>query len=429
MTNSSPAPQLIDSTNNGHLAIDGGQPVRAGAFSPWPFFDDELCAASDRVLRSGKVNYWTGNEGKLFEQEYAAAIGSQHAIALTNGTVALELALYGLGIGAGDEVIVPSRTFIASASCAVMRGAKPVIADLDRDSQNLTVETIRAVTTSRTKAIVAVHLAGWPCDLDPIMEFANEHGIKVIEDCAQSHGAMYKGRHLGSIGHVGAFSFCQDKIMTTGGEGGLMVTNDRDLWSRCWSLKDHGKSWDALQQPHQPHLFRWLHEGFGTNWRLTEAQSAMGRIMLKRLPEWIAARRQNAARLNSMLSGIDALRIPEAPSNMVHSYYKYYVFVRPEKLLAGWDRDRIVQAIQAEGVFCGPGSCGEIYLEKAFDAPGLRPAQRLPVAKELGETSLMFMVHPTLKAHEVEETGRAISKVMLAASGVSAVSPLVRRAA
>ncbi len=409
MPNTSPRPSDT-------LAVDGGTPVRAGAFSPWPFFDDELCAASDRVLRSGKVNYWTGNEGKLFEQEYAAAIGSKHAIALTNGTVALELALYGLGIGAGDEVVVPSRTFIASASCAVMRGAKPVVADLNRDSQNLTVETIRAVTTSRTKAIVAVHLAGWPCDLDPIMEFANARGIKVIEDCAQSHGATYKGRQLGSIGHVGAFSFCQDKIMTTGGEGGLMTTNDTELWSRCWSLKDHGKSWDALQQPHQPHLFRWLHEGFGTNWRLTEAQSAMGRIMLKRLPEWVATRRQHAATLTAMLSSVAALRIPVAPSEMTHSYYKYYVFVRPERLQAGWTRDRIVQAIQAEGVMCGPGSCSEIYLEKAFDALGLRPAQRLPIAKELGETSLMFMVHPTLKAHEIEETGRAIAKVMAAAN-------------
>ena len=409
MTNSHSAHEM--------LACERGTPVRTGALSPWPFFDDEMIDASTRVLRSGKVNYWTGDEGKLFEREYAEAIGVQHAIALTNGTVALELALYGLDVGPGDEVIVPSRTFIASASCAVMRGAKPVVADLDRDSQNLTVETIRAVATPRTKAIIAVHLAGWPCDLDPIMEFAAAHGIKVIEDCAQAHGATYKGRQVGSIGHVGAFSFCQDKIMTTGGEGGLMTTNDRELWSKCWSLKDHGKSWEAVQQPHQPHLFRWLHASFGTNWRLTEMQSAMGRIMLRRLPEWVATRRQHAAALTAMLSSIDSLRIPQAPVELTHSYYKYYIFIRSERLQAGWTRDRLVQAIQAEGVMCGPGSCSEIYLEKAFDEPGLRPVHRLPVAREIGETSLMFMVHPTLTVNEIEETGRAITKVLAVATG------------
>ena len=398
------------------LAVDGGLPVHVGAMSPWPFFDDELFDASTRVLRSGKVNYWTGNEGKLFEKEYAESIGSAHAIALTNGTVALELALYGLGIGQGDEVIVPSRTFMASASCAVMRGAKPVMADVDRDSQNLTVDTIRAVTTSRTTAIVAVHLAGWPCDLDPIMEFAESRGIKVIEDCAQAHGAMYKGRHVGSIGHVGAFSFCQDKIMTTGGEGGLMTTNDIGLWKKCWSLKDHGKSWDAVQKPHQPNTFRWLHESFGTNWRLTEMQSAMGRIMLRRLPDWVATRRRHAAALTTMVAPFSSVRIPQAPAHITHSFYKYYVFLRPECLQPGWTRDRIVQAIQAEGVNCGSGSCSEIYLEKAFDGPGLRPEQRLPVARELGETSLMFQVHPTLTDSEIQETGAAIQKVLAVAT-------------
>ncbi len=408
---------LADQTRQ-MLALEGGTPVRSGPLSPWPSFDEELVDAAARVLRSNKVNYWTGDEGKLFEQEYAAAIGSKFAIALTNGTVALELALYGFGIGPGDEVIVPSRTFIASASCAVMRGATPVVVDVDRDSQTLTADTVRAAITPRTKAIVAVHLAGWPCDLDPIMDLARQHGIKVIEDCAQAHHATYKGRQVGSIGDAGAFSFCQDKIMTTGGEGGLMTTNDPELWQKCWSLKDHGKSQEAIARPHQPHLFRWLHQSFGTNWRLTEMQSAMGRILLKRLPEWVETRRQNAATLTAALSRIPALRIPQAPSDVSHSYYKYYAFVRPEWLLTGWTRDRIIQNLQAEGIPCGPGSCSEIYLEMAFDGPGLRPAERLPVARELGETSLMFMVHPTLTKQEIEATSQAVQKVMSAASMV-----------
>lgn len=409
------------------LALDGGTPVRSGPLSAWPYFDEQLIEAAAKTLRSNKVNYWTGEEGKLFEQEYAAAIGSKHAIALTNGTVALELALYGLGIGPGDEVIVPCRTFIASASCAVMRGATPVVADVDRNSQTLTAETIRAALTPRTKAIVAVHLAGWPCDLDPIMELAEKHGIKVIEDCAQSHHAIYKGRHVGTIGHVGAFSFCQDKIMTTGGEGGLMVTNDSELWDKCWSLKDHGKSLEAIKRPHEPHLFRWLHQGFGTNWRLTEMQSAMGRIMLRRLPEWVASRRRNAATLIAGLSSVLSLRIPLAPAHSSHSYYKFYAFVRPEHLNSGWTRDRIIQNLQAEGIPCGPGSCSEIYLENAFDGPGLRPSERLPVARELGETSLMFMVHPTLTAKELDDTIRAVKKVMAVAAKSDIVS--IRKAA
>ncbi len=414
----------LDHSHNS-LAIEGGSPVRKGAMSPWPFFDEELIDASSRVLRSNKVNYWTGDECKLFEKEYADAIGSKFAIALTNGTVALELALFGLGIGPGDEVIVPSRTFIASASCSVMRGATPVVADIDRDSQTLTAETVRAVMTSRTKAIIAVHLAGWPCDLDPILDLARQHGIKVIEDCAQAHHAIYKGRHVGSIGDVGAFSFCQDKIMTTGGEGGLMTTNDPELWDRCWSLKDHGKSQAAMKQPHPPHLFRWLHRSFGTNWRLTEMQAAMGRIMLRRLPEWVETRRRNAATLTAALSSIPSLRIPLAPKHISHSYYKYYAFVRPGLLKSDWSRDRIVQTLQAEGIPCGPGSCSEIYLEQAFEP--FRPEERLPVARELGETSLMFMVHPTLTASEIEATSQAIKKVMAVATKSQGI-PLQRAA-
>lgn len=215
--------------------------------------------------------------------------------------------------------------------------------------------------------------------------------------------------------------------MTTGGEGGLMTTNDREVWDRCWSLKDHGKSLQAIQQPHQPHLFRWLHQDFGTNWRLTEMQSAMGRIMLRRLPDWVATRRKNAAMLTSVLSSIPALRIPQPTRDVSHSFYKYYAFVRPEALNSGWSRDRIVQNLQAEGIPCGPGSCSEIYLEKAFEKRGLRPEARFATAQELGETSLMFMVHPTLAPIEIRATADAVKKVMLAASRSDMVH--VRRAA
>ncbi|MDO8343847.1 MAG: DegT/DnrJ/EryC1/StrS aminotransferase family protein [Cellvibrio sp.] len=381
-------------------------------FLPWPHYDEDEIAAVAEVLRSGKVNYWTGEEARCFEREYAAYTGTQYAIALTNGTVALELALFAFGIGQGDEVITTCRTFIASASAAVIRGATPIMADVDPVSQNVTVESIKCVTTPRTKAIIAVHLAGWPCEMDAIMEFANNRGIKVIEDCAQAHGATYRGRPVGSFGHASAFSFCQDKIITTGGEGGMLVTNDEQAWERAWAYKDHGKSFDAVYN--RPHSlgYRWVHESFGTNFRMTELQAVLGRIQLKKLPEWIKLRQQNAAVLNAGFTGMNGIRVTPSPDYIGHAHYKYYVFVEPEKLREDWDRDQIIRSINEAGVPCFSGSCSEIYLEKAFEGRAFRPAKRLAVAKELGETSLMFLVHPTLDAGNMKKTVDVVSAVM-----------------
>ncbi len=394
------------------LAIDGEKPLRVNPFPKWPYFEEDEIKTVNNVLRSGKVNYWTGDEGRQFEKEFAAFCGCRYAVAVANGTVALELALYALGIGPGDEVIVPCRTFIASASCAVMRGAVPVMADVDPVSQNVTAENIKKVITPRTKAVICVHLAGWPCDMDPILELAREKGLYVIEDCAQAHGATYKGRPVGSMGDAAAFSFCQDKIMTTGGEGGMLTTNNREIWERAWSYKDHGKSYDAVYNRQHPPGFRWLHESFGTNWRLTEMHAAIGRLQLKKLPAWLEKRRRNAAILTECFSRLPALRVTVPPEEVGHAYYKYYTFVRPERLKEGWDRDRIMEAIAAEGIPCFSGSCSEIYLEKAFEKEGLRPQKRLEVAKELGETSLMFLVHPTLSEQDMLDTCRAVEKVL-----------------
>lgn len=382
------------------------------SFAPWPYFADDEIAAADAVLRSGKVNYWTGMEGRLFESEFAAFTGCKYAVALANGTAALELALHALGVGVDDEIIVTCRTFIASASCAVLLGARPVMADIDPVSQNVTPETMAAVITPKTRAIIAVHLAGWPCDMDPILELAREHDLSVIEDCAQAHGATYKGRPVGSMGDIAAFSFCQDKIMTTGGEGGIITTNGREAWEKVWSFKDHGKSYDAVYNRTHTPGFRWLHESFGTNMRLTEMQSAIGRVQLRKLPEWVRLRRRNAAILTGRFRKIPALRVTEPPPEIGHAYYKYYVFVRPSMLRKGWSRDRIMEAVNAEGVPCFSGSCSEIYLEKAFEKTGLHLNGRLPVAKELGETSLMFLVHPTLEETAIRYTSDVVEKVM-----------------
>ncbi|MFZ2491243.1 MAG: DegT/DnrJ/EryC1/StrS aminotransferase family protein [Thermoanaerobaculia bacterium] len=398
------------------LAIFGGPRLREEPLPPWPYFGPDEIEAASAVLASGRVNYWTGDEGRLFESEFALQTGCGHAIALANGTVALELALYALGIGPGDEVITTSRTFIASASCVVMRGAVPVVADVDPVSQNVTAETIAAKMTSRTKAIIVVHLAGWPCDMDPIVALARQHGLKVIEDCAQALGAAYKGRPVGSLGDVAAFSFCQDKILTTAGEGGMLTTNDEEIWEMAWSFKDHGKSWRAVYGREHPPGFRWLHESFGTNWRLSEVQSAVGRRQLAKVPEWVEARRRYAAILNERFSGIDALRLTIPPEGVQHAYYKYYAFLRPERLRPGWTRDRIIEAVNAEGIPCYSGSCSEIYLEKAFRSRGYQPDVPLQNARELGNTALMLLVHPTLRETDIEDTAAAVGKVIATAT-------------
>lgn len=414
----------------GGLARDGGTPVRTASFAAWPAFDDEMIDAVSSVLRSGKVNYWTGREVRRFEKDFAEFVGGNFGVAVANGTVAVELALHALGIGAGDEVIVPPRTFIATASAVAMQGAAPVFADIDPVSGNITADTIAAAITPATRAIVVVHAAGWPCDMDPIVELARERGLRVIEDCAQAHGAKYRGRHVGTLGDIGAFSFCQDKILSTGGEGGMIVTDCPDLWERAWSFKDHGKGWDAIQHCSQQRtVFKWLHESIGTNWRMTEMQAAIGLTALQRLPVWVKARQSHAALLDDGLSQIHGMEVLTPPSNVEHSYYKHYVNVSPDMLSDKWSRDEIVRSIQQEGVPCGSGLCCEIYLETAIQNAGFAPPERLPNARDLGERSIMFMVHPTLSREEIDDTVAAVAKVMRAVAADSGQTRLQQRAA
>ena len=367
----------------------------------WPSFSEEEADAAYRVIASNRVNYWTGEECRRFEEEFAAWTGSAKAVALANGTLALDVALRALDIGPGDEVVVTPRTFIASVSAVVNAGATPIFADVNRDSGNLDADTIARVLTERTRAIVPVHLGGWPCDMTAIGALARAHGLSVIEDCAQAHGARHRGRSVGTFGEIGAWSFCQDKIMTTGGEGGMVTTDDTDLWSRMWSFKDHGKSFDAVyHRTHEPG-YRWVHENFGTNWRMLEVQAAIGRIQLRRMDDWTMRRTANAVALLDVLQARQVVRAPRVGPDDVNAYYRVYAYVRPDALADGWSRDRIVDAITARGVPAFQGTCAEVYRERAFDGTGLRPATPLPVAHELGETSLMFLTHPSLSPDDV----------------------------
>lgn len=395
------------------------------SFSPWPSYSKEEADAVSSVILSNKVNYWTGTEGREFEKEFAEYVCVKHAVALSNGTVALDLALQGLGVGVGDEVVTTARTFLATASSIVTSGAKPVFADVDLRTQNITAKSIKPHINSNTKAIIVVHLAGMPADMDDIMKLAEEHNLFVIEDCAQAHGAIYKGRPVGSIGHVGAWSFCQDKIMTTGGEGGMVTTNNTELWKKMWAYKDHGKSYDAVYHKEHEPGFRWLHHSFGTNWRMTEMQAVIGRYQIAKMPEWTAKRNANQLKIWSACKPFSSIRVPitnckSCPSTTdfctstnpcVHAAYKCYVFVELSKLKESWNRDKIISEINELGVPCYSGTCSEIYLEKAFENTNYLPKERLPHAKALGETSIMFLVHPTLTDKEIQQTCEAIDHV------------------
>ncbi|WP_411870147.1 DegT/DnrJ/EryC1/StrS family aminotransferase [Vulcanococcus limneticus] len=380
--------------------------------APWPQFDAEQIDAASRVLASGQVNTWTGHETRAFEQEFATWCGSSQAIAMANGSLALSAAYLALGLGQGDELITTPRTFIATSSSAVLLGVKPVFADVNRDSGAITAETIAPLITPRTKAIAVVHLGGWPADMPAICALARAHGLAVVEDCAQAHGAHIHGQSVGSFGDVAAWSCCQDKILTTAGEGGMVTTSRPELWDAMWAFKDHGKTHEAVFGREHPPGFRWLHERFGSNFRLTELQSAIGRLQLQRLPEWNAARTRNALLLAEALSDLPAVRVPLPPEGIQHAWYKFYAFVQPEGLAEGWSRDRILAEIAAAGYPALSGSCSEIYLETCFQDAGLAPAVRLPVARELGDTSLMFLVHPTITPEQITAYAQAVRGVV-----------------
>lgn len=402
------------------LALDGGPPVRRSPWPAWPHFDeDEIRAAAD-VLRSGKVNYWTGERGRAFERTFAAYCGAPFGIAVANGTVALEACLHALDLGHDDEVVVPARTFAATGASVVRMGARPVFADVDPDSGCLDVPSLHAACTARTRAVIVVHLGGWPADMPALTAFGRAQGIAVIEDCAQAHGAAIAGRRVGAWGDLAAFSFCQDKIMTTGGEGGMILCRDEALWRRAWAYKDHGKAWSAVYEREHPPGFRWLHESIGTNARMTEMQAAIGEVQLGKLDAWVHTRRSHARRLAAALASCAGLRVPVPAADVHDAAYRLYAYLRPGALRPGWTRDRVMEAIEAEGVPCKVGSCGEIYLERAFEP--YRPATRLPVARALAEQSLCFLVHPTMSADDVDDIATAVHKVLAHAAVESATA-------
>jgi dTDP-4-amino-4,6-dideoxygalactose transaminase len=384
--------------------------------SSWPQFEPDEIEAASQTLATGKVNYWTGELGRQFELAYAKAVGKAYGIALSNGTVALELALRVLGVKAGDEVIVASRSYVASASCVLLVGATPVFADVDSESGNLNAHTIAPHITKKTKAIIPVHIGGWPCDMPSIMTLANQHNIKVIEDCAQAHGAFVASKPVGAWGHAAIFSFCQDKIISTGGEGGMLLLDDESSFKQAWAYKDIGRSYDAVYNKVHPPGFRWLTETAGSNFRMTEFQAAIGLKQLAKLPTWIEQRNENARVLIEALKRYEFIDVPtmKEAEGHVNAYYRLYAKVKKNITVADYSnvslRDHIINCLVAAGVPCFVGSCAEIYREKLFSDSV--EFNRLPNATVFADDGFCFLVHHTITKEQVDNISQIISHVL-----------------
>ena len=386
------------------------------SFPKWPVFDKSEIDLASNILESGKVNYWTGNHGKNFEKEFSEHFDVKYSIAMANGSLALSSSYLALGLKKNDEISTTPRTFIATASSAVLLGYKPIFADVDLDSGLITSDTIEPLINKKTKAISVVHLGGWPADMNSICALAKKYNLKVVEDCAQAHGAKIKCgekfRNVGSFGNVSAWSFCQDKIMTTCGEGGMVTTNTRKYWDLIWSFKDHGKDYSKVYEDNKNLGFKWLHERFGSNFRLTEIQSAIGRSQIKKLKDWNYKRKKNAQILIDELSTCSCIRIPKVPQNIIHAYYRFYCYVNLDALSTDWNRGRIIKEITNSGYPVFEGTCGEIYLEKCFIKAGITPKKRLLNASNLSSTSLCFLTHPSIDEYTMHEYARNIKKVL-----------------
>jgi dTDP-4-amino-4,6-dideoxygalactose transaminase len=366
----------------------------------WPQHEGDEIEAVVHVLKTGRVNSLVhGGQTRQFETDFAAFCAVPHAIAVSNGTTALELALRALEIGEGDEVIIPSRSFFATAASVIAVGAVPVFADIDPVSQNISPDSARSLIGSRTRAILCVHVGGWPCDMDALVKIANNAGLWLIEDCAQAHGARYRGRPVGSFGHAAAFSFCTDKIMSTGGEGGMVLLKDKEHWKTAWAYKDHGKNPDKVFNPAPGSGFRYIHDSFGTNWRLTEMQAAIGNAQLAKLPRWSEQRRRNAMALMHYLSDEAAVRLPAFPDYIDHAFYRLYVSIDPDVLGKNGSTASIIDRMARMGMPVGSGSCADMSRELAFASLSVRRAGKLRVAVEAGRRTIAFPVD-----HLMDET-------------------------
>jgi dTDP-4-amino-4,6-dideoxygalactose transaminase len=389
----------------------------------YPRYNQYTLRKVQKVLKSGRVNYWTGHECKEFEREFTKYIENKYAVTLSNGSVALEIALKALNLKKRDEIIVSPRSFIISASCVLDLGLKPVFADVDNNG-NLSIKGIKKAYNKNVKAIILVHLNGLSCDLDPVLKFIKKNKIFLIEDCSQAHGAIYKDKKVGSFGHISTWSFCQDKIISTGGEGGMISTNNKKLWLKLWSLKDHGKNYKSVFYKKHKTGFRWLHDNLGSNYRMTEMQAAIGREQLKTLDNQLKIRNAIAnIYLNELKEYYQRYHLLQKPdfkcqtcpfkqnekkcNKCLHAFYRLNLFINKNKI----KQIKLIEQLNKNKINCSVGSCPEIYREKIFKKLKFSPKKRLFNAKLLGETSIMFPIDP----------GRSMAKVKIEINSIKKI--------
>ena len=380
----------------------------------WPSYSKKEAKLVSEIIASNKVNYLFGNKGKEFEEKFSHFTGSKYSLAVANGTLALDLCLRSIELKRNDEVIVTSRSFVASASCISALGAIPVFADVDVNSQNISISDIKKLTSKKTKAIICVHFAGFPCEMQKILKFAKGKNIFVIEDCAQAHGGFINGKSVGTFGHISAWSFCNDKILSTGGEGGMITTNSKKLFKFVESFNNHGKNFSkfgALQNKKISN-FPFIHDSIGLNYRLTEMQSAIGIYQLEKLSNWQKLRNRNAEIYINALKKLDLIITPEVPKNVQHAWYKLYLIINTPFLKKGSSRTKIIEEINKNGIFCSFGSCGSIYREKAFKNLNYKKSN-CKNAYFLERNSILLEINPNIPKKIIEKRAKIIKSILI----------------
>lgn len=380
----------------------------------WPIVSKQEKILINRVLNSNKLNYWTGHNCKLFEKEYSNFFNKKYGISVCNASVGLDISLKALNLQKDSEVIVSPRSYVSSASCVINNNLKPVFADIDINSQNMCPKSIKQLINKKTKVIILVHLAGYPCEMNEITSIAKKNNIFLIEDCSQSHGSSYYGRYTGSFGDIAVWSFCNDKIINTLGEGGMICVNDDKIYKKIWSLKDCGKNFNKIiNKPSNTYNFRWIHDFNGTNLRMTELQAAIGRHQLKKLTGFVKLRKRNANTIYDALKKSNLAIIPKIPDYISHSFYRCYILLNFKKIKKNWSKEKIIKHLNLEGVECNSGSCPEIYKEKVFKNLGYKFDKKN--AKSINQSAISFLVHPTISFKSIKMKAKIIKKIFLEA--------------
>jgi len=381
-------------------------------YSKWPVYTKSLASLSSKVLLSGKVNYWTGIHGKLFEKEFSKKFKIKYSATVSNGSIGLEIALLALGIKKGDEVIVTSRSYYSSVSSIIRVGAKPVFADIELTSMNISPISIKENITKKTKAIICVHLYGMPCNMQVIQDLVKNKNIKIIEDCSQAHGAQINSTKVGSFGDIAVWSFCNDKIISTGGEGGMVSTNNKNLYNKVWSYKEIGKNLIKMKDVHKSSNFPYIHDFIGTNARMTEIQSLIGRHQLKQLDNFIKIRNLNASRMTKALSNFKSIITPTHEKKIKHAYYRYTIIFNNKYLKKNYNREIIMNLLKSKNIFCNVGGCPSIYKEKFFIKNQIKPKNYLKNTNYIGKNSISFQIDQTILKKDLTLMINTLIKIM-----------------